>query len=93
MIHLAHMNTSLAQVLDLAEEIGYGEIYDVELESPHTPSVQRKVTTEQQKFVEIVYGMGITSIAKLVIHNGCPSVLEIRGERYGLPYRQKLKIY
>ncbi len=92
MLQSAQIEHSLAQVLDLAEEIGYGEIYNVELGGPNAPCVAREITAEQHKFIQMVAGMGITSITKLVVHNGCPSVMEIPGERHGYAYRQKLKI-
>ncbi len=90
MIQLELVERSEAEVLDLAEEIGYGELYDVELMQGH--SVQREVSGEQQKFLDLVRGLGIRHIAKLVVHNGLPSVIEIPGERHGIAYRQKLKV-
>ncbi len=91
MIQLEYMQKSEADVLDLAEEIGYGELYNVEL-TQGTASVQREVSGEQQKFLELVRGLGIRHIARLVVHNGLPSVIEIPGERHGIAYRQKLKV-
>ncbi len=90
MIQLELIEKSEAEVLDLAEEIGYGELYDVEL--THGASVQREVSGEQQKFLDLVRGLGIRHIAKLVVHNGLPSVIEIPGERHGIAFRQKLKV-
>ena len=90
MIQLEYMEKSEADVLDLAEEIGYGELYDVEL--TQGGSVQREVSGEQQKFLALVRGLGIRHITKLVVHNGLPSVIEIPGERHGIAYRQKLKV-
>ncbi len=91
MIQLERMDKSEADVLDVAEEIGYGELYNVEL-AQGGASLQRAVSGEQQKFLELVHGLGITHIAKLVVHNGLPSVIEIPGERHGIAFRQKLKV-
>ena len=90
MIQLELIEKSQADVLDLAEEIGYGELYDVEL--TQGAAVQRAVSGDQQKFLELVRGLGIRYIAKIVVHNGLPSVIEIPGERHGIAYRQKLKV-
>ncbi len=91
MIQLELIERSEADVLDVAEEIGYGELYDVEL-TQGAGSVQREVSSEQQKFLELVRGLGIQRIARLVVHNGLPSVIEIPGESHGIVYRQKLKV-
>ncbi len=91
MIQLELVEKSESDVLDLAEEIGYGELYDVEL-TQGAASVQREVSGEQQKFLELVRGLGIRHITKLVIHNGLPSVIEIPGEKHGIAFRQKLKV-
>ncbi len=91
MIQLQRIEKSEAHVLDLAEEIGYGELFDVEL-TQGAACVQRRVNGEQQKFLELVRGLGIQYIARLVVHNGLPSVIEIPGERHGIAYRQKLKV-
>ncbi len=90
MLQLELIEQSEADVLDVAEEIGYGELYDVEL--TQGAAVQREVSGEQQKFLELVRGLGIQRIARLVVHNGLPSVIEIPGESHGIVYRQKLKV-
>ncbi len=90
MIQLELVEKSESDVLDLAEEIGYGELYNVEL--TQGGSVQRKVSGEQQKFLALVRGLGIRHITKLVVHNGLPSAIEIPGEKHGIAFRQKLKV-
>ncbi len=92
MLQLARMEASLAQVLELAEDIGFGEIYHIDLRGPRSKLVEYRVSADQQRFVELIEELGIQHIDKLTVHNGCPSVMEVPGMKYGLAYRRKLKI-
>ncbi len=92
MLQSAHIDAGAAQALNLAADIGFGEIYNVELHAPNSKQVDYRLTADQQRFIDLIEDLGIQHIDKLTIHNGCPSVMEIPGTKYGLAYRRKLKI-
>ncbi len=92
MLQSVHIDDGTARALDLAAEIGFGEIYHIDLRSPQRKLVEYRVSADQQRFVELIEDLGIQHIDKLTVHNGCPSVMEVPGMKYGLAYRRKLKI-
>jgi hypothetical protein len=91
MLQSAYIDAIFFKLLDTVEEVGFGEIFDVDVQPSHV-HVHRQLSNTQLKFTEMVAGMGITHITKLTVHNGEPAVMEIDGTSHGMKYRRKLKI-
>lgn len=79
-----------AALLDLAERIGFGDIYDVTLDRSLTAN--RQVSPAQARFLGILARDGVCHLARVTIHEGVPVQIEVEGERDGIRYTQKIRV-
>jgi hypothetical protein len=62
-------------ILDDIEEVGYGELYDIE----HSDQQPEKVVQVSQKILKFFRTLkSIKQVSKLIIFDGEPSILEVR---------------
>ncbi len=86
-----HLRPDEIRVLDVARQVGFGELHNIELLDCDA-SEERQVSPNQQKFIHLVRSDGISFISKIVVHNGEPAVIEIGGSSQGIKYTRKLKV-
>jgi hypothetical protein len=92
MIQSILVDETEAAALDVAAEVGFGEIYDVELRRPIAASVQRELTDMQRRFIELTRNQALSHITKLTVHEGVITVVEVEGSVDGMRFRRKLKV-
>jgi hypothetical protein len=78
-------------VLDLASFIKFGELEGVEL-SEEGREVRKELSPRQQRFIDLIRTEEYTHLDRIVVHEGVPATLELRGERHGIKYKIKRKI-
>jgi hypothetical protein len=88
---IANLSASEAALLEVAREIGFGELLDVEIEDDHDPHPQ-PVSHEQSRFLVVLRRAGIRHADVIVVHNGVPTQIEIDGTLFGIKYKRKLRV-
>jgi hypothetical protein len=77
-------------ILDAARRVKFGELLDVEV-SQTEPRHHRSLNPQQKAFVEVLRNESLTFLHTVVVHNGCPSQIEIDGKIGDIRYRRKIR--
>lgn len=83
------VSSSELKLLSLIREIGYGEMFGVEI-LPDTYDLKVEVTEAEKSLLDTVRG-GFQYIDVLTIHNGAPIVAEVDFQDSGFRCRKKLR--
>jgi hypothetical protein len=87
---LCTLSRSEGTLLDLATDIAFGELHDVDIKPGE--DTQRQITEQQFRFLRIIRELGVLNLNKVTIQNGVPVFLEVFGEKNGIRFIQKFKI-
>jgi hypothetical protein len=79
-----------AAILDAASRVQYGELLDVEVASEER-TLQRLLSPQQKAFIEALRREGLTFLQIVIVHNGCPSQVEVDGQYSDIRYRRKIR--
>ena len=96
MIQYLLIDPSEAAALDVAAEVQFGEIHNVDFRPPSLCEakllVKRELTDGQLDFINLLRNQDVRFIDTITVHNGQPAIVEIKGASHGLNYIRKLKI-
>lgn len=86
-----HLTPAETCILNVAHEIGFGELQNVEIAADGA-SIRKEISQTQLGFIHLIRNEGIAFISRITVHNGEPTVIEIDGTSQGIKYTRKLKI-
>ena len=91
MLKSLDVTTQEAHILDVAARIKFGEILNAEIHRKEQVE-KMDLSESQERFINLIREEGWVELDKIVVHNGEPATVEIRGEDGGLEYIIKRKI-
>ena len=89
-LKLIELTVSEANILDAATHIRFGELCSVDVKK-EDPCVARRVSPAQEAFITVLRDQELSFLDTIVVHNGLPSQIELRGTFHTIEYIKKVR--